>query len=194
MLVDITRTLNSNIYTYAGDPKFSLKTICDINSAGFNVSQISMGSHCGTHVDAPKHFFGDLNGISDINLNTLCGKAFIADVSSLKNVDRNFLNGLNFSLFDIFILKTKNKDIFLTLNGAQELISKKIKAVGTECFDIEDEKITGFSVHKTLLKAQVPIIEGLKLDGIKSGIYKFYCFPLKVENCDGAPARAAVEM
>ena len=141
MLVDITRTLNSNIYTYPGDPKFSLKTICDINSAGFNVSQISMGSHCGTHVDAPKHFFGDLNGISDINLNTLCGKAFIADVSSLKNVDRNFLNGLKFSLFDIFILKTKNKDIFLTLNGAQELISKKIKAVGTECFDIEDEKI-----------------------------------------------------
>ena len=122
MLVDITRTLNSNIYTYPGDPKFSLKTICDINSAGFNVSQISMGSHCGTHVDAPKHFFSDLNGISDINLNTLCGKAFIADVSSLKNVDRNFLNSLNYNLFDIFILKTKNKDIFLTLNGAQELI------------------------------------------------------------------------
>jgi arylformamidase len=44
--------------------------------------------------------------------------------------------------------------------------------------------------HHILLSGNVNIVEYLELSSIKAGIYFFICLPLKIDNCDGAPARA----
>jgi len=45
------------------------------------------------------------------------------------------------------------------------------------------------SVHKTLLGANVVIVEGLDLRGVVPGQYELVCAPIKLLNGDGAPAR-----
>jgi arylformamidase len=44
--------------------------------------------------------------------------------------------------------------------------------------------------HQLLLSNEVVILEGLNLANIKEGLYQLTCLPLKIPNCDGAPARA----
>ena len=48
----------------------------------------------------------------------------------------------------------------------------------------------GIETHQALLGASTWVIEGLYLSGIESGEYELTCVLLKVEDGDGAPARA----
>jgi arylformamidase len=43
-----------------------------------------------------------------------------------------------------------------------------------------------------MLSANIWIIEGLNLAGLKGGMYDLICLPLLILNADGAPARAVV--
>ena len=57
MLIDITRKLTENIYVYPGDPKFSQNKIYSLYDGDpCTVTKLSMGTHTGTHIDAPAHF------------------------------------------------------------------------------------------------------------------------------------------
>jgi kynurenine formamidase len=46
------------------------------------------------------------------------------------------------------------------------------------------------SAHRILLSGNVNIVECLELSLVEVGVYFFLCLPLKIEDCDGAPARA----
>jgi arylformamidase len=48
--------------------------------------------------------------------------------------------------------------------------------------------------HRTLLSANVVIVEGLNLTGISQGRYELLCLPLKILGGDGAPARALLRV
>lgn len=39
-----------------------------------------MGSHTGTHIDAPFHFFADGQKVDELDLNMLVGHAIVIDV------------------------------------------------------------------------------------------------------------------
>ena len=46
--------------------------------------------------------------------------------------------------------------------------------------------------HQILLGAEVIVIEGLNLSGVKSGRYNLSCLPLKLIGAEGSPARAVL--
>jgi len=48
----------------------------------------------------------------------------------------------------------------------------------------------GVDTHRALLEAGIWAIEGLDLSKMKAGEYELVCRPIKVEESDGAPARA----
>ena len=48
----------------------------------------------------------------------------------------------------------------------------------------------GVETHRALLEAGIWVIEGLDLSKVKPGEYELVCLPIKVEQSDGAPARA----
>ena len=55
-LYDVTRPIYSGMAVYAGDPVVTLRRALSIAAgAPVNVSAVSLGSHTGTHVDAPAH-------------------------------------------------------------------------------------------------------------------------------------------
>lgn len=194
MLIDITSLLNQNTKIYPGDPEFKLKQIFTIEKDGFNLCGLSLGTHTGTHIDAPLHFFNSKESIADLDLKYLITNAIVVDVSGLNSIDEKFISGLSLNGINSILFKTDRKDIYLTKTGAQYIAGKGILIVATECLDIEDDTDNTFSVHKTLLSNNVLIVENIDLRNVKPGIYKFYCFPLKIENADGSPVRAVLEL
>ncbi|TMC70750.1 MAG: cyclase family protein, partial [Chloroflexi bacterium] len=102
------------------------------------------------------------------------------------------------------LFKTRNSDRwsdanapftrdFTTLNAsaAKWCIDHGVKLVGIDYLSIEPQgpEKAGYPVHKTLLAANVVIVETLDLRAVEPGTYELICAPLKILDGDGAPAR-----
>lgn len=79
---------------------------------------------------------------------------------------------------------------YLDESGAALIVEKGFKTVGIDSFSVDNLNSETLPAHHILLSGNVNIVECLKLSSIKAGIYFFICLPLKIERCDGAPARA----
>ncbi|MGL4790962.1 MAG: cyclase family protein [Anaerotignaceae bacterium] len=184
-MIDITRALNSNIEIFAGDPPFSINKVYSIQKGDeFQVSKIEMGSHCGTHVDYPCHFYEKGKTSTDYPADYLCGKVVVLEVdkdTSINSVDFKDIKGILF--------KTKEKK-GITLEVAEMIVDKNIKFVGINTLNIENYNNINYEVHKKLLINNVLIIEGLELSGVKGGVYNLYCLPIKIDGIDASPVRA----
>ena len=74
--IDISVPLKKGMVTWPGDPKVTIERISDMEKGDrINLSHLSLGSHTGTHMDAPLHFLRDGAGIDRIPLTALIGPA-----------------------------------------------------------------------------------------------------------------------
>ena len=74
--IDISVPLRDAMVHWPSDPPVSIKRVKDIEQGDTaNLSVISMGAHSGTHVDAPIHFLKQGQGIDNIPIDTLVGRA-----------------------------------------------------------------------------------------------------------------------
>jgi len=80
-IIDLTHTLDDNISVYPGDPSFACHQALTIRKDGNAVSSITVGSHTGTHIDAPSHFFEDGVTVDRVPLERLIGPAVVIDLS-----------------------------------------------------------------------------------------------------------------
>jgi arylformamidase len=88
------------------------------------------------------------------------------------------------------LLKENSNQLFLDESAAFWILEKKFKTVGIDSFSVDNYKSESLPVHHILLSNNVNIVECLELSSVESGIFFFLCLPLKVEGCDGSPARA----
>ncbi|HOP67929.1 MAG TPA: cyclase family protein, partial [Methanoregulaceae archaeon] len=60
MIIDVTRSLTRNNVVYPGDipPRFSQE-----DCGQYLLSELSMSTHSGTHIDAPAHYLKDSRSI-----------------------------------------------------------------------------------------------------------------------------------
>ena len=52
---DLTHPVESGMQTYPGDPPVDVSPAATMDADGYRVSRLGLGSHAGTHVDAPAH-------------------------------------------------------------------------------------------------------------------------------------------
>lgn len=74
--------------------------------------------------------------------------------------------------------------------AAEYLVEIGVETVGVDYLSVEPFEDKEFNTHHTLLGADVIVVEGLLLSGVETGEYFLACLPLKLEDSDGAPARA----
>jgi arylformamidase len=164
-----------------------------------------MASHTGTHIDAPYHFVADGNTMDDVPLEMLIGPADVVDLAGVSQIDAATLAQLRIpDDCKRLLLKTKNslyweradttfhRDyVGLLPDAAKWLIDQGIGLIGADYLGVHDFD-HAVPVHRTLLGANVVILEGLKLYDIAPGCYQLVCLPLKIAGADGAPARAVL--
>ncbi|KAH8103559.1 putative cyclase [Cristinia sonorae] len=79
-VVDLTQTLEDKLSIYPGDPSFACRPFLTIPKDGLAVVAINLGSHTGTHIDAPSHFIDGGATVDQIPLEKLVGPAVVIDL------------------------------------------------------------------------------------------------------------------
>ena len=171
-----------------------------------NVSQLRLGSHSGTHVDAPKHFCSEGDSVDKITPETFIGEAVILDMSyketgqGITDADFNsYSNSVNprdiiYTGYDP--LQEQNNSwknfSYLKASAARWIVNRKVKCLRIDTFSVEKYGFAEGTVHKTLLAKEIGIIEGLSQE-LKNFVGKrmfLVCLPLLLKGIDGSPARA----
>jgi arylformamidase len=172
--------------------------------AGANVSFIRFGSHTGTHADAARHFFDDGQPVDQIPLERLIGRAIVVHFDdAVRSVGAAELSAVDLGSHTRVLLRTRNSPLlsesgfvpdytFLAPDGAEYLVGKGVELVGIDYLSIEQFHSGHHKTHRTLLAKAVVILEGLDLSRVSAGEYELICLPLRLEGCDGAPARAVL--
>ena len=62
---DLTQPIREGMPTYPGDPSVTVEPVATVAADGYAVRAVSLGSHTGTHVDAPAHVFADGRTLDD---------------------------------------------------------------------------------------------------------------------------------
>lgn len=186
---------------WPGDIPVTIETVKSLERGdSSNLTALHMGSHTGTHVDAPRHFVPGARGIDSLNPEVLIGKARLFQLPEARRIDRRMLESLDLKHVSRLLLGTSNSSLLhksqfnlsyvsLTEDGARYLVDAGIELIGIDYLSIEEYHKEGHATHHLLLEAGIVIIEGLDLGGVPSGDYQLICLPLKVKDADGAPAR-----
>ncbi len=205
--IDISYQMSENMAIYPGNPGFGIGQAQSTSRGdAANVSLISLGSHTGTHIDAPFHFISGGAALDEFALDDMCGRAKVIDATGCSDIEAEMLAGTGIEKGDILLFRTDTSLIWncdsilddyvtLTYEAADYLAQKGVKLVGIDYLTIErprGRRTAGRSVHKSLLGAGVLICEGLKLRDVAPGEYEFFCFPLNIKGLDGCPARCAL--
>ncbi|KAJ3708115.1 hypothetical protein LUZ61_011820 [Rhynchospora tenuis] len=178
------------------------------NGSLANFSELKIGMHSGTHVDAPGHVFQEYYeagfDINTLDLDVLNGPALLVDVPRDKNITAEVMESLH-------IPRGVRRVLFRTLNTDRKLMWKKecdmsyvgfMKDGAQWLVDNTDIKLVGLDflsvaafddlipAHLVFLKNRdIILVEALKLDGVKPGIYSLHCLPLRLVGAEGSPIR-----
>ncbi|MFC1517414.1 cyclase family protein [Candidatus Margulisiibacteriota bacterium] len=205
MIYDVTILIHDAMACWPSDPAVKIKKFKDISCGNSsNVKIIQIGTHTGTHIDAPIHMLSHGASLDDIPLNKLVGNAIVVDIGDAKSISLNQLQRISIDGVKIILFKTKNSQIFpkgkfneyfiyLEEVAAQYLVNKGIELVGIDGPSIDKYKQPDHPVHQILLGNNVVIIEMLDLSKVMAGVYKITALPLKIKGADGAPARVILE-
>lgn len=203
-LFDITLPVSQGLPVWPGDPSVAVEPSARIaNGAKANLSRIDMGSHTGTHIDAPFHFNDNGLTVDRLPLELLIGRVSVIEIGEEKRaIDKALLESIGISNIDRVLFKTGNSRRYshefvmdftaLTPDGAEFLVKKGVKVVGIDYLSIERYGSKDHRVHHLLLDSGVIIIEGLYLKDVKPGDYELIALPLKLKGGDGAPARVVI--
>lgn len=191
---DITKELLS-CEVYQGDKEPVLQRVMKIqNGEGYNLSNIEMCLHNGTHMDAPYHFIEEGKTIDEISLEEIIGICVVARESGVLDDKalRKLLDRLKKQFGTIERLLLKGEDTYLTLSGAKLIKEYGICLVGVERDTVGNPKIEQDieQVHKELLGNGIVILEHLDLSQVEEKQYILFAQPLKIKGADAAPCRA----
>lgn len=203
--IDVTLTISPSLPVWPGDPAPQIEPVSRVEmGAPFNLSQLCLGSHTGTHVDPPLHFLPGQQGVDGLSLDILIGPAYMADFPDTALIRRQDLVAANIPDGTArLLLRTRNSRagtlrsfdpnyVALAADAAGYLIEHGIRLVGIDAPSIEAFTATAFPVHLALLRGRVIIVEGLDFSQVEAGMYEMICLPLKIEDGDGGPARLVV--
>ena len=77
---DMTHELHHDFPTYFGEPGFISESVFNFAENGFNLNQLSINEHTGTHMDAPIHFSADGQTLAEIPVENLVVPLCIIDI------------------------------------------------------------------------------------------------------------------
>ena len=174
---------------YPGDPQPDKQILSDISKGDlYNLSGFSMCAHNGTHIDAPFHFLNGGKTVEQIEMEKFIGFCYVAFHSG--DLSANDAENIIKKAGDRFSKRILIKGEATVTQEAADVFSEKgVFLLGNESQSVGPEDAP-MSVHITLLKKDVVLLEGIRLKDVNEGGYLLCAAPLKLKGCDGAPCRA----
>ena len=201
--IDVSVPLRSGMVHWPDNPPVRIERMLDMECGdAANVSTLSLGSHTGTHMDAPIHFVPGGAGMNRMPLDATIGRARVIEIQDPVSIKPDELDPHEISRGERVLFKTQNSTrrwwaedfiedfVYVSQEAARYLADRGVRTVGVDYLSVGGFWKDGVETHQALLGPGIWVIEGLDLSGIGPGEYELICLPLKVEDGDGAPARA----
>jgi len=211
-VVDLSIPIDETTPFYPGDPEPRVCAATTIARDGFNVSRLELGSHTGTHCDAPVHFLEDGLTLDALPLERFVGPGVVVDATGLEPRGRIGWERLEpyadaLQPGAIVLLHTgwdaRRTDPsyfehpYLDGDACEELLALGVRTVGIDAINLdatpegELDRAT-FRCHAAIARAEGVIVENLTnlqaLYGLRPPLVSV--FPLRLSGADGAPTRA----
>jgi arylformamidase len=201
MLYDISRPIHSGMAIYPNNPEVSIRRIQKVSPSASALSEIIMGSHTGTHIDALSHIQPNASGIEAYTLDQLVGMAQVIELTPEDRVIR--ARHLPTISEKRVLFKTQNSstppDVFdpnftaLAEDTAQLLADQGVLLVGIDALSIKKKGVKD-RVHEIFLSNGIVVLEGVWFADVKPGTYELICLPMPISGIDGVPARAILRI
>ena len=203
MIYDVTVSITNTMPVWPGDPAVQVSAKSHLSrdkTHTVRLTAIEMGSHTGTHIDAPFHMIDGGKRLHEFPLDTLTGKATVFEIPGVRSLGRADLQRLNWSGVERVLFKTENSRhwqdgkfyeefVYLDPEGAEFLVGRGVRLVGIDYLSIDEYKSESHPSHFVLLKKNIVILEGLNLNAVPPGEYGLVALPLNLQDADGAPTR-----
>ena len=206
-ILDISVELSPAMVRWEGDAPMRIRQVLDLDAGDpYNLSEIEMSVHQGSHMDAPHHFLHEGAMIEDFPLERLIGETQVLAVpDEAESITAEVLQTLGIKEgIKRLLFKTRNSQFWktdphdyredfvsLSLDGADHLISLGVELVGIDYLSISPADDFR-PVHTRLMENGIAIVETLDLSEVPAGFYTLICLPLKLKGVEGAPVRAVL--
>uniref|UniRef100_UPI00359C3664 cyclase family protein n=1 Tax=Faecalicatena contorta TaxID=39482 RepID=UPI00359C3664 len=199
------KEVNFNFELELRDAVESMSQLKYTDDVWYKIGYVNMCTHNGTHVEVPRHHQREGADLVQVPLGQLIGNLVVLDFTDkpvggcitaedLKKHDAEIHEG------DIVFLKTHTDQLFrtpdwakypyVTVEGVQYLVDKKIGCLGGDGSGIEDENAENQPSHITLFNGGIPLVESAtNLDEVESGKYMAFILPLPIVDGDASPVR-----
>jgi kynurenine formamidase len=186
---------------YPGDPPVAFRAHQTLSDDGCRVTAVQLGTHAGTHMDAPAHFLDTGATVDDLPLAALVGPARVVDLSGVPpggRIGRERLGAV--AAGERLLLRTDWSRRFgdpayyeefpsLDGNTIRELATMKVALLGLETPSLCAEHAADAAAHRELLGAGVIIVEGLAGLAVLPERVWLIALPLRLAGLDGSPCR-----
>jgi kynurenine formamidase len=209
-IVDLSMPITSQTPVYPGDPKPHTEPAATFAENGYHVSRLVLGSHTGTHVDAPFHFREDGAQIAEVPLTYFIGKGIVIDVTGKNDGEAITLNDVKHYLPQlepgmIVLFHTGWSQYagteryfhhpYISINVIQAMLERGIRTFFIDALNIDPPDGSSFPAHEAITAANGVIGENFtNFNQIDFANPYIIALPLYLPKGDGSPVRAvAVE-
>ena len=209
-IVDLSHALDPKTPVFADYPPVEIKVLESTGEPqpdgrrSLNSSRIAVGMHCGTHMDAPFHFFEDRFRIDQVPLDRFVGPSVLVDVrlfGGRGQIEPEHLTQLRDLLRQTrkVVIKTGwykhwgELGYFTDFPVVSGAAAEFLVECGVQLFGIDTPSVDDppFPAHLVLLGNDVVIVENLtNLDAVDGDLFQLVVLPLKITGREASPARA----
>jgi arylformamidase len=216
-IIDLSMLIEEGMQTF-GSPWHPVVEITQLGRHGIEnreTRKLVLGTHTGSHIDAPRHFIPNGDTVESIPLEILVGTATVVDFSKLANkteiskamlikevgsetCPKRLICRFDWDLKALRTNKYYSDHAFFSEEACEWMVSTGCKLLALDTPQ-PDNPLNGRGAakdapnHKILLGNKVVIVEYLvNLQSLKSKEVYLVVAPLKILSGDGAPARCFV--
>jgi arylformamidase len=199
---DVSLSISSQTVVFPGDSVPHIRRISDIQLGDpLTHSQLSIGCHVGTHIDAPSHFLAEKWSLNQLPLESFYGPAIVFNMQNKSRVEKSDIDSLNLPYHHHLLFKTDNSSLLqtqkfhssyctLSQEAAEFLCQGKPLSIGWDYYSLDPSEANDFWAHKRFAVHNVPVFVCLDLFHIHPGVYHFVGLPLRLESVEASPVRA----
>lgn len=212
-LFDLTHPISSGMPVYPGDPAVHVESALHVATDGVNVAQLQLGSHTGTHLDAPAHVRSGGRTVDQLDLDLLHGEACVLPVRpdfighlAGQTVRVDDLVSIPADLPNIVCIATGWDQYFyaaqreqhpaLDLDLVKTLWDRGARVLGVDTLspDATAGNTGAFPVHEFWLGQDGIIVENLRSLTLLPQSVEMTILPLHLAGLDGSPVRAVAHL
>lgn len=213
-LIELSHVYEERMPVWPGDGRFFLSRAEEFAAGDGNYNcQLSLGDHCGTHIDAPVHFMPQGESIDQVDICQLTGRGRCLDMAHLvqngqitSGIIKNWETSHGeIAAKDIVLFRTgydkkwrsrpDHKEFMsgwpgLSGEAARYLLDKGVTVFGTDSMSLDSADSVDYPAHQAILGANGLIIESLANLYSLPTVFTFIALPLRLKGASASPVRA----